>query len=322
MRVIRKLLCACALPLVAATVMAQPYPNHPVRVISPTPAGTQPDLIARFITRPMGVTLNQSFVVENIPGSGGIAAINALMGSKPDGYTLIMLDASHWAINPATRANLSYDPDTSFTPIGLPMTSSLFLAVNAAVPAKSMAELIAYIRSKPGEVNYGSSGIGSVHHLTIEAFRQALSLNMLHVPYKGSSESVPAMVAGQVQMVVSSYSSIEQQAKAGRIRILAANTQKRSSLVPDIPAMAETVPGIDFPGQTGLVGPAGIPRDIVDKLSGAMREAIRQPEVLAQFRTAGVEPSEDTSPDYFAKRMRDDRVKYTAIIRAANIPIQ
>ena len=302
---------------------AQPYPNRPLRLIVPYPAGGQPDTVARIVSKQMSLALGQPINVDNIGGGSGIPAIIALTGARPDGHTLIVMDAGHWAISPAARSTpVPYDPVKSFTPVGLVTTSSLFIAVNEAVAATSLAELVSLVRQKPGALNYGSAGIGSVHHLTIEALKQALGLDMVHVPFRGTSQSVPALVGGQVQVVVATLGGLVQFEKAGRIRILAANTIGRSALAPTVPSVSEVAPNLDFPGQVGLFGPAGMPKDVVDRLSAAVEDAMKSPEVLAALKVGGVEPAPARSPEALARRIQDDRARYGALIKATGIQLE
>lgn len=312
-----------AVAMLPAMASAQAYPNRSIRLLVPYAAGGQPDIVARVVAKQMSTFLAQAVVVENVAGGSGITAINQLLAQKPDGYTLIALDAGHWAVAPAGRAGgVPYDPVKSFSPVGLVTTSSLFVAVHEAVPAKTMTELIALAKQKPGTLNYGSSGVGSVHHLTIEALKQAHGLDIVHVPYRGTSQSVPALVAGQVQIVVASLSGLAQFEKAGKVRILAANTAQRSALAPDTPAISEVAPGLDFPGQVGFLTPAGLPKEVGDRLQASIEDAMKSPEVLASLKAAGVEPAPNRTPDALAQRIQDDRVRYGALIKAAGIKLE
>ena len=193
---------AMALAVAPVLASAQAFPSRPIRIIVPYAAGGQPDIVARVVSKQMSVALGQPVTVDNVTGGSGVTAITQLIGQRPDGHTLIALDAGHWAIFPAGRgAATPYDPVKSFTPVSLVTTSSLFLAVHESVPVKSMAELVSLARQQPGKLNYGSSGIGSLHHLTIEALKQSMGIDMVHVPYRGTGQSVPALVGGQVQLV-------------------------------------------------------------------------------------------------------------------------
>jgi len=302
--------------------LSQAFPNRTIRILVHATPGAQPDAVARIVAKHMSSSLGQPIVIENITGGTGVPAINALLASRPDGYTLIVLDAGHWAINPAARSDLRYDPEKSFTPVSMITTSSLFLAVHSSVPANNLAELVALIRKQPGMYNYGSAGIGTVHHLTVEFFKQALGLDIVHIPFRGSSQSVPALVAGQVQMAVAALTVLAQFEKAGRVKILGANTAERSALAPEIPSMATVAPNLDFPGQVALLGPAGMPREAVNKLAQAVDEAVKGEDVIAALKIAGVEPAPSRGPDALAKRMRDDRAKYGSLIKSLGVKLE
>jgi tripartite-type tricarboxylate transporter receptor subunit TctC len=314
---------AAALSLVPVLASAQAFPSRPIRIIVPYAAGGQPDIVARVVSKQMSVALGQPVTVDNVTGGSGVTAITQLIGQRPDGYTLIALDAGHWAIYPAGRGpSTPYDPVKSFTPVSLVTTSSLFLAVHESVPAKNMAELLSLVKQQPGKLNYGSSGIGSLHHLTIEALKQSMGLDIMHVPYRGTGQSVPALVGGQVQLVVASLSVLSQFEKAGKVRILAANTAARSALAPDVPAISETAPGLDFPGQVGFLAPAGLPKDIADKLLAAVDEAMKSPDVLAGLKATGVEPAPSRTADTLARRIQEDRTRYGTLIKSTGIQLE
>jgi len=318
-----QLLSTLCLLLAPTLASAQAYPNRPIRIVVPYAAGGQPDVVARVVAKQMSVSLGQPITIENISGGSGVAAITSVISSPADGYSLIVLDAGHWAINPAARTTaLPYDPVRSFTPVGLLSTSSLFLAVHESVPAKTLPELVSLIKEKPGVLNYGSSGIGSVHHLTIEAMKQSLGLNVVHVPFRGTSQSVPALVGNQVQMVVASLTGLAQFENAGRIRILGANTIARSPLAPHIPPISDVAPSLDFPGQVGLLGPAGMPGDVVARISAAIADAVKSPDVVTGLKSAGVEPAPSSTPETLTSRIRDDGVRYGALIKATGIKLE
>ena len=315
-------LCALLLLLAPCIVLSQAFPNRPLRIVVPNPPGGQIDTVARIVARQMSSSLGRPITIENISGSGGVAAIRSILASRPDGYSLIVLAAEHWAINPAARTDLPYDPEKSFTPVGMASTAALFLAVHGSIPANNLAELVALVKSKPGVYNYGSGGIGSVHHLTVEFFKQVLGLDIVHVPFRGTTQSVPALVGGQVQMAVAGLNTLAPFEKAGRIKILGANTATRSPQAPEIPPLSSVAPNLDFPGQVGLLGPAGMPRETVEKLAQALDEALNSAEVVGALNSSGVEPASIRGPDAFAKHIQGDRAKYGALIKSAGIKFE
>ena len=317
-----RMLCALLLLCAPSIALSQAFPSRPLRIIVPYAAGGQPDVVSRIVAKHMSSTLGQPITIDNITGGTGVPAINSLLAGRPDGYTLIALDGGIWAVNPAARPDLPYDPEKSFAPVGLVTTSSLFLAIHQSVPANNLPELVALIKQKPGQFNYGSSGIGSLHHLTLEAFKQTLGLEMTHIPYRGTGQSVPALVGGQVQMAVAGLNSLAQFEKAGRVKILGANTLARSTLAPEIPALSSVAPNLDMPGEVGLLGPAGMPREAVERLAKALDEALQSAEVSNALKAAGMEPAPLRGPDALAKRIQSDRAKYGALIKSAGIKLE
>src|SRR5262245_23472005 len=222
-----------------------PYPSQTIKLIVPNSPGGLPDTVSRIVGRRLQERLNQSVVVENRPGANGRVAVAALLSAPADGYTLVVTDGSILSINPLLHANLSYSP-SDVLPIGMLARAPLFLAVHPKVPAATMREFIAYARARPGQINYGSSGVGSTHHLSMEAMNASLGLAMAHVPFKGTGESVPALLGGHIDVLFSAYPSLAGAAESGQIKLLAANSAKRSVQAPTLPSIAEVIPGFDF----------------------------------------------------------------------------
>ena len=247
---------------------ADDYPNRPVRIIVPYTPGGQADLAVRIIAEQFTSSFGKPFIVLNMPGSSGIAAMNTALGAPADGYTISYADAGHWAINGALNPKLSYDPEKDFVPIGLfGETTGLFLAVNENMAVKTLGQLISEARAKPGTLTYGSPGIGSIHHLIMEDFKASAGLDILHIPYKGSTQTLPALVSGEVAMVISSLGSVASYVEQGKVRLLAVSTKMRSALAPNVPTIAElAVPDFDHAGAEGLIARTGTPREIIDRL--------------------------------------------------------
>jgi tripartite-type tricarboxylate transporter receptor subunit TctC len=256
--------------------------------------------------------------VDNRPGANGVVAAQALKSSSADGYTFLVTDGSMMSINPAIYKNLSYDPDRDFVPVVLAARSPLFLAVNARVPASSLQAFIGLAKSKPGALNYGSSGIGSTHHLSMEAMKSSLKLDIKHVPFRGSGQSVPALIGDQVQVVFAALPSLSGFVKSGQVKILGTNSLRRSKLAPEIPAISEVIPGYDFAVTVGVLAATGTPPAIVEKMANAVTEAVRRPEVISQFHTAGIEPVGGPSSDY-SKAIRDEAARYAETIKTAHV---
>jgi tripartite-type tricarboxylate transporter receptor subunit TctC len=314
-------LCASVIALlVSADASAQAYPARPVRLVVPYAAGGLPDTMARLVAQRLAETLGQQFVVDNRAGAGGIGACELVARANADGHTLLIADTPQTAVNLALYAKLSYDTLRDFAPVSIIGTSTQFLTSHASLPAGSLSEVIALVRAKPGELRFGSSGIGSLQHLGLEALKSGLGLNIVHVPYKGTAQAVPAMLAGEVSLVFSALPSIIQHVKAGRVRTLAANTLKRSPQAPDVPTVAEVtgLQDFDYPPLIGVLAPAGTPRAVVTRLSAAIADATRHPEVAQRFTALGIDAVGST-PEAYLAQTRIDIAKYAKAVKAAGL---
>ncbi|HEX2829652.1 MAG TPA: tripartite tricarboxylate transporter substrate binding protein [Burkholderiales bacterium] len=313
------------LPLLAMwapLACAQGYPARPVRAIVSYPAGGLPDTMARVAFHRVSETLGQTFVVDNRPGAGGITACELVANGAPDGYTLLVADTPQTAVNLALYAKLPYDTLRDFAPVAIIGTSTQFLVASAALPASSLTELIALARAKPGQLRFGSSGVGSLQHLGLEALKSGLALDIVHVPYKGTAQAVPAMLAGEVTLVFSAFPSILQFVKAGRVRLLAVNTLKRSPYAPDVPTVAE-VTGLrdfDYPPVIGVLAPSRTPPPLVTRVSRAISAAVQHAEVRSRFNTLGIDPVGST-PEAYARQIGEDIVKYAKVVKAAGVRV-
>ena len=283
---------AAAFGLAAAgpAAAADAFPSRTVKLIVPYAPGGLPDTVARIVGQRLQESIGQPVVIENRPGGNGGVAATALATAPADGHTLLVTDGSMLTINRLLSSKLGYDPDKDFAPVSLIAQSPLFLAVNAGVPAKTLDEFIALAKARGSALTYGSSGVGSSHHLTAEALNAGLGTSITHIPYKGSANSVPAMIGGQVDMVFAAYPSLAGFVKSGQARILATNGAKRSSFAPDIPAIAEKLPGFDFAVQIVMLAPRATPAEVVHKLSAEVAKVTRRPDVAEQLRVAGIEP--------------------------------
>jgi tripartite-type tricarboxylate transporter receptor subunit TctC len=307
--------------LTSLTACAQSYPNHPVKVVVPYAAGGLPDTMARLVGQKMGESMGQQLVIENRGGAGGIVGTAEVAKSAPDGYSLLVADVSQIAINPHLFAKLPYDSLKELTGVSLMGTSALYLVAHSSVPANNMKELVALIRSQPGKLSYGSSGLGSIHHLAMEALKVGLNLDMLHVPYKGTGQSVPALLGGQVPLLYAALPSIETHVKSGKVKILAVSTPQRSAQTPDVPTVAEAgVPGYDFVAEIGLYAPAGTPQDIISKLATEAQKAVKQPDVAQRFKQLGIDPVGST-PDAYNAMNRASYQKYEKVVKASGAKI-
>ncbi len=296
------------------------YPDKPVRVVVGYSPGGLPDTIARLIGQKLSERWGQQFVVENKPGANGILGAEFVAKAAPDGYTLLMTDNSTHAIIPFLYAKLPYDADKDLIPASLTARAPLFLAALPSVKANSFQELIALVKASPGKYSYGSSGIGSTHHLCMAYLAASLSLDMVHVPYKGTGQSVPALVGGQVPMVLSGYPTLAAHAKEGRVKLLAINSLKRSELAPDVPAIAETIPGFDFAPTFGLFAPNGTSREITAKIGADVAQVVKLPDIAERMRNLGIEPI-GASGEEWAKLLKADAERYAKAVKISGAKV-
>jgi tripartite-type tricarboxylate transporter receptor subunit TctC len=320
----RRIGCLLALAAAAQGAFAQgakTYPDRTVKVVVGYSPGGLPDTIARLIGQKLSERWGQQFVVENKPGANGILGADSVAKAAPDGYTLLMTDNSTHAIIPFLFTKLPYDADRDLIPVSLTARAPLFLAVHPSVKASSFKELIALIRAAPGKFSYGSSGIGSTHHLCMAYLAASLNLEMVHVPYKGTGQSVPAVVAGDVPMVLSGYPTLAAHAKDGRVKLLAINSLKRSELAPDVPAIAETLPGFDFAPTFGLFAPAGTPRDVMVKIGADVAQVVKLPDIVERMKSLGIEPIGATG-DEWAKLLKADAERYSKAVKISGAKVE
>ena len=296
---------------------AQTYPARPVTlVVAFTPAGPS-DVLARVLGHKLEEPLKQPIVVVNRPGAGGNIGAEAVATAAPDGYTLLMGNNSILATNASLYKKLPYDPEKDFRPISLIGSQPNILVVNPKVPAKSMAELIALAKAKPGALNYASSGIGTAAHLAGALFRAQAGIDIVHVAYKGAAPALQDLIAGQMQMMFATAASVAGFIKAGTVRPLAVTSLHRSSFLPELPTVAEQgLPGFEATTWHGLVAPAGTPAAVIDALHEATVKALRDPAVVKSLTDLGVEIAPST-PDEFAKYITAEIPKWAAVVKAS-----
>ena len=315
-----------AIVAAAWTVVAgaqQQFPARPVRVVVPYAAGGLPDTMTRLAAVKMTEFLGQQVVVDNRHGAGGIGACELVARGNADGYTLLIADVAQTAINPALYKKLPYDTLRDFAPVSLMGTSAQFLAANAGVPANTLSELINLAKTKPGQLRYGSGGIGSVHHLSMEALKTPLGLSIVHVPYKGNGVAIPAMIGGEVALVFSALPAIEGHLKAGRVKLLAVNTAKRSPQAPNVPTVSE-VTGIkeyDYPPAIGVLAPSQTPKAIVNRIAEAVAKAVRHPDIARRYTELGIEAVGNT-PAQYAAQVRVDIAKYARAVKESGVKVE
>ena len=304
-----------------ATQAQEAYPNKTIKLIVPFAAGGAVGAVARVLSNPLSASLGQSIVIDNRGGAGGIIGMDAVAKSPADGYTLLLAH-SGLTYMPGLYRTLPFDPVKDFDGIVTAVSGIYVLAVNADVPFKSVAELIAFAKANPGMLTYASAGIGSTLHLAAEFFKRAAGVDILHVPYKGAAQATTDLVGGTVQIMFGPVVTILPLAQAEKIRALAVTSEKRSALAPDLPTVAESgLPGFEVVGWYGLAAPAGTPKAAIAKLSAETNRALKSPELIEQFRVQGYEPL-GGSPDEMNARIKQDTAQWTKIIRDAGIQAQ
>lgn len=312
------LVLAVALFAMALPSLAQTWPNKTVKIVVPFPAGGPTDVLTRVLADKLGTQMGQPVVVENKPGAGGSIGADLVAKSAADGYTLVMATASTHSIGPYL-GKLPYDPVKDFTPIVWVGNATNLMVVSNHVPANSVQELIELARKDPGKLNYATSGIGTISHLTSELFASMAGVKLTHVPYKGTQQSIPDIMSGQVAILFDNIMTAQPNVKAGKVKALAISSAKRSALVPDIPTVAESgLPGFQSVVWFGLLGPASTPKAVVDRMNAEMNKALLLPEVQARFVQMGFEPAGGSAAD-FAQTIQRDAEKWSKVIRDAGV---
>ena len=299
----------------AASAVAQDYPTRAVRIVVPTGAGGITDIIARIVAARLTERLGQPVVVENRPGASGIIGTEAVARAQPDGHTLLMVYPSH-PVNPSLLAQLPYDTQRDFAPITTITTVSLVILVPPTLAARSVAELIALARRE--RLTYATVGSGSLGHLGAELFRSMAGIELTQVSYRSAPAAQTALIRGEVAMFFDPPITAVPHVRDGRLSALGVSTRERSALLPDVPAIAEFLPGYEVLGWNGILAPAATPAAIVQRLNREIRAVLAEPEVLRQLAQQGADPA-PTDPDSFARRIREDIAKWATVIRDAGI---
>ena len=304
--------------VLVANVFAAEYPSRPIRIVVPYPAGGPVDITIRAISPRLNESLKQPIVIDNRGGAGGTIGADLVAKAAPDGYSLLACSTGN-TINATLIPGLPYDFAREFTPVTMLVIVTSILVVHPAVPARSVAELIALAKAKPGELSYASTGNGTPTHLAAELFKSMAGVNIVHVPYKGGAPAAVDLLAGQVQLSFISAPAVMPHVKSGRLRALAVTNAKRSQLLPGLPTVAESgLPGYESEGWHGLCGPARLPAAIVERLNRETSAALRTPETAALLINGGAEPV-GMPPAQFAVLVRDDIAKWAKVIKATNM---
>ncbi|MGH9576289.1 MAG: Bug family tripartite tricarboxylate transporter substrate binding protein [Terriglobales bacterium] len=306
---------------IAGPVAGQQYPARPIRMIIGFPPGGGTDIIGRIVGQRLSEVLGQQILPDNRGGASGQIAAELTAKAPPDGYTVMMAHIAAISILPTLIARLPYDPQRDFSPISLVAIGPNLLVVHPSVPAKSVKELVALAKARPGQLHYASPGAGTVQHLAGELFKLQAKVDMLHVPYKGSGQSIVDLIAGNVHLDFDSVPPVLPHVRSGRLRALAVTSEKRFSILPDIPTVTEGgVPGFDMSTWWGLVAPAAVSKDIIARLQAETVKVLRQPDVKEKIAFAGADTVGNTAEE-FAAFIRAERAKYARIVKEANIKL-
>ncbi len=305
----------------AGSALAQAYPSKPIRVIVPFPPGGSTDFLARIVGQKLTAAWGQQVVIDNRPGAGGTVGAAEAARATPDGYTLLM-GAVHHTIATSAYAKLPYDFQKDFAPVTTVAIVPNILVVNPAVPANTVKELIAYAKANPGKLTYGSAGMGTAHHLIGESFNAQAGVDILHVPYKGSSPAVADLIGGQVTLMYDTVSSCLPHIKSGKLRAIGVSTAKRSAALPDVPTIAEAaLPGFEVTTWFGFLAPAKTPPDVVTKLNTEIVKILNMPDVRERLLAAGSEPVGNT-PEQMTAQIAHETAEFAKIVKRAKLVVE
>jgi tripartite-type tricarboxylate transporter receptor subunit TctC len=316
MRVSAGLAAAAFAASAAAPALAQ-YPVKPVRVIIPHAAAGSVDAVGRLVLNRMAGPMNANFVVENRPGAAGSIGADVVARAAPDGYTLMVHSATHVA-NVVTYKALPYDPFTDFTPIAQLSTQPAILVVHPSLPVRNVKEFLALARARPAQITYASSGQGSSNHLSMERLLGQAKIKLTHVPFRGGPPSIASLLSGETQAVMATISNVVGMVQQGKLRALGVTTPARIRALPDVPTIAESVPGFEWTPYIAMFGPAKLPRELVDRLSGEAGRTLKDVDLVKMLEQQGVEP-QFAGPEEMARRMKSDLAMYTGLIRGLGI---
>jgi tripartite-type tricarboxylate transporter receptor subunit TctC len=311
----------CAIGSVPHSADAQAFPSRPIRLLVPFPPGGGNDILARTVGQRLTELVHQPVVVDNRAGAGGVIGATTAAQALPDGYTLFLGSLGNLAHNPALKPNLGYDPLRDFAAVSMLATSSFILLANPSFPAKSVQELIKMAKAQPGKIDYASSGTGSSLHMTMELFKNAAGIDLLHIPYKGSNAIMTDVISGRVPLVFSTMAPALPHVKSGKLRALGVSSAKRATAVPDVPTVAESgVRGFDVSNWQGISAPAKTPRTIVLKLNHDLLAALKLPGTNEALTAQGFEAA-GTTPEEYTKLIKSELDRYTKLVKAAGIKI-
>ena len=316
-----KLFAAVIAAVAISGAHAADYPTKPIRLLVPYAAGGPVDIMARIVAQKLGETLGQQVVVDNRAGANGNIAGDIVAKSAPDGYTLLMGANGNIAVNPSLYARMPFDPVKDLAPISMVAGSPMILVVNPSVPAGSVKELIALAKAKPGSINVANSGNGSTAHLAAELFKSMAGVSLVQIPYKGAGPALADVVGGQVQMMITGVSSTLPFVKTGKLKALGVSSEKRLALMPELPTIAESVPGYEVTTWYGVLAPAGTPKPIIAILHSALVKLMNMPDTQERMASLGAGAMTDT-PEQFANRIRSETGKWAQVVKSAGVRVE
>jgi tripartite-type tricarboxylate transporter receptor subunit TctC len=305
-----------------AAAQSDMWPQRPVRMIAPAAPGGNPDVMARLLADKLTAAFGKPFIVENVPGAGGVVAAGAVAKSPPDGHVIMVGDSGALAINPALNPDLGYDPIKSFAPVTALATLPTILVVHPSVPANTLEEFIALAKKQPGKMNFGSAGAGSIHHLTFAIFADQARIDLLHVPHRGGSAMVNSLLTGDIQAGFSGIPNVAELIAGGKLRGLCISTLQRSPSTPAIPTCDEQgLKGFNVATKMGMQVPAGTPPAIIARLQAALAKSMREPAIAARMTQLGMVMEENGTADY-AAFIREDMARYGQAVKKLNLQVQ
>lgn len=316
----RTVMAACAVVLFSGFAGAQDYPSRPVKIIVPFPAGGSNDIIARIVAQKLTERNGQTFLVENRGGAGGNIGAETVASAEPDGYTLLLTAPPPLTINGSLYKKLPFDPAKAFAPVALIASVPIVLVVNPSVQAKNVGELIALAKAKPGSLNFGSSGIGSTNHLAGELLKSMAGIDIVHVPYRGAAPAMNDLLAGQIPFMFDNMPAVLPQVQGKAINAIAVAGAKRAEALPDVPTVADTIPGFEASSWFGLVAPSKTPAPALAKLSGELETILKMPDVKKRLAELGAEPG-TVFGDAFGQFMTDETAKWGKLVKASGATV-
>ncbi|MGZ5104378.1 MAG: Bug family tripartite tricarboxylate transporter substrate binding protein [Usitatibacter sp.] len=317
---LRKMLAIACLAAIASTAAAQDYPTKPIKLVVPFPPAGGTDIMARFVAQKLAENTKWNVVVDNRPGAGGNIGVDAVAKSPPDGYTLVMGQTSNLAINATLFKNLPYDPVKDLAPVVLVGSGPIAIAVRKESPFKTLAELVAAAKAKPGAISMATPGNGTVAHLSGVRLMQATGAKFEHIPYKGASGAIPDLLGGNVDFYLSSVPSVQSQVSAGKLRLLATTGAKRSPIFPKVPTVAETYPGFQAVTWFGILAPAGTPKPILARLNAEINKVLKDPGVRKSIETEGGEVLGGTAEE-FAAYIKSELAMWAGLVRQSGAQV-